>query len=100
MDAAFAVGTYNVNVADSNHSNASLTLTDKDDVWEAQVDFAPASDDIDSSTVEIRDDNCGRVLMTSDSLESLVDLLKNESPVYVSFSTDTNYFIVATGKNP
>ena len=100
MDAAFTVGTYSVNVAGNNHANASLTLTDKDDVWEAQVDFTPGSDDMDRSTVEIRDDNCGRVLMTSDSFEPLVDLLKNESPVYVSFSTDTNFFIVATGNNP
>ena len=55
---------------------------------------------MDRSTVEIQDDNVGRVLMTSDSLEPLVDLLKNENPVYVSFSTDTNLFIVATGTNP
>ncbi len=99
MDAAFTVGTYSVNVDDNNHANASITLADKDDVWKARVDFAPADDDIDGSPVEMRDDNIARVLMTTDSLEPLVDLLKNENPVYVSFSTDTNFFIVATGKD-
>ncbi len=99
-DAAFTVGAYSVNVPDNNQANASITLTDEDDVGEARVDFSPGSDDMDGSPVEIGDDNVGRVLMTSDSLEPLVDLLKNENPVYVSFSTDTNLFIVATGTNP
>ena len=100
MDAAFTVGTYSVNVDDNNHLYPSITLIDKDEVWKARVDFAPLSEDIDRSTVEMRDDNFGRVLMTAECLEPLVDLLKNEHPVYVSISTDTNLFIIATGKNP
>ena len=100
MDAAFTVGTYSVDVDDNNHANASITLTDRDDVWKARVDFVPRSDDIDYSTVEMQGDNVSAVLMTIESLEPFVEMLENETPVYVSFSTDTNFFIVATGKEP
>jgi len=96
MDAAFTVGNYSVR-RDGKSRDASITLADQNRVWKARVDFVPEPNDNGRPTVEMWDDHSSVVRMAADFLDSFVELLRNESPVYVSFSTDADVFFV-TGK--
>ena len=96
MDAAFTVDTYSVRRGASSHG-ASITLADQDRVWKARVDFVPETDTAERPAVEMWDEHSGIVRMAADCLDSFVELLRSASPVYVSFSTDADVFLI-TGK--
>jgi len=94
MDAAFTVSRYSVQHGSDKRRAVSITLADGDDVWRARVEFSDDPADLEQHHVEMCDEHCGRVLMAADYLESFVDLLRSAVPVYVSFSTDADLFLV------
>lgn len=99
MHVEFEVKEYSVQLTNFKLPYAYVMLYDASGNWRTRLNFVPLPEVNDVTDVDISGDYI-QLYMNIELLDDVVDLLRNEKPVTVGASSDTNVFILATGKEP
>ena len=99
MYVQFTVKEYGVKFTNFKLPYAYIMLFDEEENWRVRLDFCPLAEVNTTTDVTINGDFI-QLYMNIKLLDSVVDLLRNEKPLYVSTTSDGNTFILSASREP
>ncbi len=101
MSVDFTVATYRVTFLNANRPFVYIIMDDADRNWSARLDFFPVADTTDTTNVTVNNQSRRISLqMPIELLDRIIDILRNEKPVRVVYSSSSPFFYLSTRDEP
>ena len=102
MQVSFVIDKYRVVFLNTVRPSASIKLYDDANVERVSIQFDETQGSPGNPRTTVTLDNSDRVWVTLpiSLLDSVIDVLRNEKPMEVYADTQTNVFLLITGKEP